>query len=84
VLTATLGGAVSFGCGPVSSSSGATTVVASFDATGTVVYSRVVSILGGGFGHAGPVADGLGGVSWALQQEIGGEGGNILVTRFAP
>ncbi len=66
VLSATLGGAVDFGCGPVSSAAGGT-LIANFDATGAVVYSRVVQVLATQFGSAGPVADGLGGVSFAVQ-----------------
>jgi hypothetical protein len=59
-LSASLGGAVDFGCGAVASSAGATAVYANFDATGTVVYSRVVA-------NAGQAVDGLGGISYMVQ-----------------
>ena len=59
-LSASLGGAVDFGCGAVASSAGAAVVYASFDATGTVVYSRVVAT-------AGQAVDSLGGISYTKQ-----------------
>jgi hypothetical protein len=60
-LSAGIGGAVDFGCGPVTSSSGGNDLIANFDATGNVVYSWVVQVAG-----AGPaVADGLGGITIA-------------------
>jgi hypothetical protein len=62
-LSVGISGAVDFGCGAVSSSAGATTLFANFDATGTVVYSRVVELLGGGVASAGPVVDGASGGS---------------------
>jgi hypothetical protein len=68
-LAVKIDGAVDFGCGAVSSSPAATTLFASFDATGTVVYSRVVELLAGfsATSKAGPVVDGLGGISYAVQ-----------------
>lgn len=66
-LAVGISGSVNFGCGAVSSSTGATTLFADFDATGTVIYSRVVALLGGVAGSAGPVVDGLGGISLAEQ-----------------
>jgi hypothetical protein len=62
-ISAGIGGAVDFGCGAVTSSSGATTLIANFDATGSVVYSWIVQLAGGG----SAVADGLGGISIATQ-----------------
>jgi hypothetical protein len=68
-LAVGIDGAVDFGCGAVSSSAGATTLFARFDATGTVIYSRVVGLLAGynATSKAGPVVDGLGGISYAVQ-----------------
>jgi hypothetical protein len=67
-LSASIGGAVDFGCGTVSATSGATTLFARFDAAGAVVYSRVVALLPGYSGlSAGPVVDGLGGISYAAE-----------------
>jgi len=63
-LSVTLEGSVDFGCGAVSSSAGATTLFASFDAAGAIVYSRVVELVAG---VDTPVVDGLGGVSVAAQ-----------------
>ncbi len=64
-----LSGAVDFGCGAVTSASGATPLFADFDTTGTVVFSRVVT-LASGYAHLGPVADGLGGFSYAVQPSL--------------
>jgi len=66
-LSVGINGAVDFGCGAVTSSAGATTLIANFDAMGAVVYSRVVTLVAGGVHQAGPVVDGLGGVSLAVQ-----------------
>lgn len=68
-LAVGIDGAVDFGCGAVSSSTGANTLFARFDASGAVVYSRVVGLLAGfnGSSHAGPAVDGLGGISYAVQ-----------------
>ncbi len=58
-----ISGAVDFGCGAVSSSAAAGTLLATFDATGAVLYSRVVQLVG-----SGPVVvDGFGGISIAVQ-----------------
>jgi hypothetical protein len=66
-LSVGFGGAVDFGCGTVSSAGG-DVILAKFDATGTVVYSRAVLLLDGYGGNAaGPVVDGLGGISYAAQ-----------------
>jgi hypothetical protein len=88
-LSVGIGGAVDFGCGAVSSSAGATTLFANFDATGTVVYSRVVELApGSGFG---PVVDGLGGISYAVETPPGSwffplntNVYPLAVSRFAP
>ncbi len=68
-LAATLSGAVDFGCGAVTSSADATTLFASFDASGNVAYSRVVELLAG-VAAAGPAVDGLGGIYYAVQQKV--------------
>ncbi len=65
-LAASLGGSVSLGCGAVSSSAGATTLLADFDATGTVVFSRVVELVAPVAGVL-MTADGLGGITVAAQ-----------------
>jgi outer membrane protein assembly factor BamB len=66
-LAVGLQGAVDFGCGAVSSSPAADTLLANFDATGTVVFSRVVQLAGRG----SMVVDGLGGISTAVQMGNG-------------
>jgi hypothetical protein len=88
-LAAGIGGAVDFGCGAVSSETGATTLFASFDATGAVVYSSVVKVAAGQ-GQVGPVVDGLGGITVAVNMGSGMSTPNntsvwsVLVSRFAP
>ena len=98
-LVVGLSGAVDFGCGAVSSSPGASTLFVSFDATGTVVYSRTVSLasfsatgfepgeVGQGNVQLGPVIDGLGGISYALLESLTPgvfAGPGVVVSRFAP
>lgn len=70
VLSVSLGGKVDFGCGPVSSSRSAKTLVADFDAAGGVVFSRVVKLT---TGVSNTVTDGLGGVSFAAQLPFQGK-----------
>jgi hypothetical protein len=87
-MSARLNGAVNFGCGPVASSANGTTLFASFDKTGTVMFSEVVRLAPGA---TGPVVDGLGGISYAAVVTQGGgvtEACNApeaaIATRFAP
>lgn len=83
-LAVSISGDVDFGCGAVSSTSGS--LWASFDASGAVIFSRGVSLLGGGTSQIGPVVDGLGGLSFAVQMPgpSANLAGDIVVSRFAP
>lgn len=87
-LSVGINGATDFGCGAVGSSPGATTLFARFDATGAVVYSRVVQ-LASGQSMFGPVVDGLGGISVAVNMGTAPDFEpstlqSILVSHFAP
>src|SRR6185437_13776695 len=65
-IAAGMSGAVDFGCGTISGASGATTLIANFDAKGAVIYSRIVQ-LQASLVPSLLVADGLGGISYAAQ-----------------
>ncbi len=93
-LAAGLDGAVDFGCGAVSGSTGATTLFASFDASGLVISSSVVQASPSAW-TAGPIVDGLGGLSAAVVlpnvstgppvgPPVAGTSDGVLVSRFVP
>jgi hypothetical protein len=82
VLAATLGGAVSFGCGAVGSASGTTTLFASFDPSGAVRYSRVATLPLPLTSFSSTV-DGLGGLVLGTSM-LPSEQGYVVLTRLAP
>jgi hypothetical protein len=82
-LAATLGGSVDFGCGAVCGTPLAGTLVATFDAMGTVVYSDVLAV-GASAVSTRPVTDGVGGIAFAALAPLGSPQATVYVSRFAP